>query len=146
LKEKLTERTAGIWLPLAFYAAGGAYLLAFWALYATNAYHLIALGALSIAIAAALYSMSRWAFWLGLFTFPLMFVEFLYALLGSVNLVGWNPNPPTAVFHGSMIIYLLFLSLSMILLIDKRNTLKGDRILDRLNRPVAAPETSGKSD
>ena len=145
MTEHFSERTAGIWLPLVFYAAGAAYLLSFWGLFARNAYHLIVLGALSIAIAVALYLMSRWAFWLGLFTFPLFFAEFLYALLGSVNFVGWDPNPQTATFHGSMIVCLLFLSLSMILLVDKRNTLKGDRVLDRLNRPVAASESSTKS-
>ena len=145
MTEQFSERTAGIWFPLVFYAAGGAYLLAFWGLFARTAYHLVVLGALSVAIAVALYLTSRWAFWLGLFTFPLFFVEFLYALLGSVNLVGWNPNPQTIAFHASMIVYLLFLSVSMIMLLDKRNTLRGDRILDRLNRPVAAPESSAKS-
>jgi hypothetical protein len=144
--EQFSERTAGILLPLVFYAAGGTYLVVLWGLFARNAYHLIALGAVSIVIAVALYSMSRWAFWLGLFTFPLLFAEFLYALLDSVNLVGWYPNPQTTAFQASMIIYLLFLSLSMILLLDKRNTLKGDRVLDRLNRPVAAAESSTKSD
>jgi hypothetical protein len=44
-----------------------------------------------------------------------------------------------------MIIYLVFLTISLILLIDKRNTLKSDRILDRLNRPAAGPESSSKS-
>jgi hypothetical protein len=127
-----------------FYVAGGAYLLSFWGLFAANAYHLIALGAVSIGIAVLLYLMSRWAFWLGLFTFPLFFAEFLYALLESVNLVGWNPSPQTAAFHVSMIVYLLFLSMSVILLLDKRNTLKGDRVLDLLNRPLAAAGSSTK--
>jgi hypothetical protein len=146
LTEKFTERTAGIWLPLVFYVAGGVYMLGFWGILSRSAYHLVLLGALSIIIAVALYSMSRWAFWLGLFTFPLLFAEFLYALLVSVNFAGWDPDPQTATFHASLIIYLLFLTLSLILLIDKRNTLKGDRILDHLNRPVATPKSSTKSD
>ena len=145
MTEKFTERTAGIWLPLVFYVAGGAYMLGFWAVYSRSAYHLVSLGVLSIVIAVALYLMSRWAFWLGLFTFPLFFAEFLYALLESVNFAGLEPNPQTTAFHASLIVYLVFLTLSLILLIDKRNTLKGDRLLDRLNRPVAAPESSTKS-
>lgn len=119
-------------------------MLAFWGIFDRTAFHLTALGAISIVIAVALYSTSRWAFWLGLFTFPLLFVEFLYALLASVNLVGWNANPQTTAFQASMIVYLLFLTLSLVLLIDKRNTLRSDRILDRIKRP-AAPEDTTKS-
>jgi hypothetical protein len=145
LTEKLTERTAGIWLPLVVYVVGGAYMLAFWGIFDRTAFHLIALGGISIIIAVALYATSRWAFWLGLFTFPLLLVEFSYALLSSVNLVGWNPNPQTGAFQGSVIIYLIFLSLSLILLIDRRNTLKSDRILDILKKP-ASTEHPIKSD
>jgi hypothetical protein len=145
LTEKFTERTAGIWLPMIFYIVGGVYMLAFWGIFDRSAFYLTALGAVSIVIAVALYSTSRWALWLGLFTFPLLFAEFLYALFTSLNLVGWNPNPQTAAFQASMIVYLLFLTLSLVLLIDKRNTLKSDRILDRLKRPAASSESSTKS-
>jgi hypothetical protein len=85
-----------------------------------------------------LYALSRWAFWLGLFTFPLFFAEFGYALASSVDFVGWYPNIPTTAFHASVIVYMIFLVFSLILLIDKRNTLKTDRILDRLRIPVPA--------
>jgi len=146
LTEEFTERTAGIWLPFIFYAVGGVYLLAFWGVLDRAAYHLTALGGLSIILAVALYSMSRWAFWIGLISFPLYFVEFFYALFSSVNLIGWNPNIPTAAFHVSMVVYMVFLVFSLILLIDKRNTLKSDRILDRLRRPVEAHEDSVKSE
>jgi len=146
LTEKFTERTAGIWLPLVFYVAGGVYMMGFWGIFSRSAYHLALLGVLSIVIAVTLYSMSRWAFWLGLFTFPLLFTEFIYALFESVNFAGWDPNTQTAAFNASLIIYLVFLTLSLILLIDKRNTLRGDRILDRLNRPVETPKSSKKPD
>ena len=145
MTEKFTERTAGIWLPLVFYVAGGVYMLAFWGVFDRTAYYLTVFGVVSIIIAVALFSTSRWAFLLGLFTFPLMLTEFLYSLLWSVNLVGWNPNLQNAAFQASMIIYLIFLTISLILLIDKRNTLKSDRILDLLNRPAASPESSSKS-
>jgi hypothetical protein len=146
LTQEFAERTAGIWLPTIFYAAGGAYMLAFWGIFGMTAFHLAALGVISIVIAVALYSTSRWAFWLGLFTFPLLFAEFLYALLTSVNMVGWNANPQTTAFQASMIVYLLFLTLSLFLLIDKRNTLKSDRILDRFKRSAASEGSTGSKE
>jgi len=146
LTEKFTERTAGIWVPLVFYAAGGVYMLAFWAVFTRAAYHLILLGIASIAIALALYETSRWAYWLGLVTFPLMFVEFLYGLIASVNLAGWDPNVEVAIFNGSMIVYIVFLTLSLILLVDRRNVLKSDRILDMLKSTAPpAPKSAKKS-
>ena len=144
MTEKFTERTAGIWFPLGFYAAGGVYMLAFWAMFDRAAYHLAALGIISMIIAVALYSVSRWAFWIGLLTFPLYFAVFLFATISSVNLAGWYPNVPTAAFNISLIVYLIFLCLSFILLIDKRNVLKTDRVMDRLKRPATSAETTSK--
>jgi hypothetical protein len=147
LSETFAERTAGIWFPLVFYAIGGIYLLAFWALYSVTAYHLLALGVTSLVIAIALYSLSRWAYWLGLFTFPLLFVEFVYALNFSVSVVGWYPNIPTAIFNASMVAYLIFLVFSFLFLVDKRNTLKTDRVMDKLkpSTPAAEKSTETKS-
>jgi hypothetical protein len=144
MTESFTERTAGIWLPLIVYAVGGVYMLVLWGIIDTAAYHLLIFGVVSIIIAVALYFMSRWAFWLGLLTFPLFFVDFAYAVNATVNFAGWYPNPATAVFNASIIIYLVFLTFALILLIDRRNVLKGDRVLDLLNRPVAAPEKTEK--
>lgn len=138
MAEKFTERTAGIWLPLIFYAVGGGYILAFWGLFDRTAYHLTILGALSIIIAVALYLLSKWAYWLGLFTFPLLFADFVYALEFSVNVVGWYPDISNALFQTSMIVYLVFLVFSLVLLIDKRNVLKNDRILDILGKPLSS--------
>jgi hypothetical protein len=146
LTETFTERTAGILVPLVFYVVGGAYMLAFWALFDRAAYHLLVLGGISIAIAAALYFLSKWAYWLGLFSFPLMFALFAWALIFSVNVVGWYSNIPNAILNASMVVYLVFLTLSLLLLIDRRNALKSDRILDMLHKPFAAPpsETEAK--
>ena len=120
-------------------------MLAFWGLFDRTAYHLIVLGGVSIVIAVALYLLSRWAYWLGLFTFPLLLTVFALALVSSVNLIGWYPDLPSGLFHASMIAYLVFLVFAFILLIDKRNTLKNDRLLDLLGRPLSAsanqPET-----
>jgi hypothetical protein len=145
LTETFAERTVGIWIPLVFYAAGGVYMLAFWGLYSRSAYHLFALGVISIVIAGALYALSKWAYWLGLFTFPLLLVEFIYALMFSVNVVGWYPNIETGVFNASIVIYLILLCLSFLLLVDKRNTLKNDRILDKLRGSVPAPKVSAEA-
>jgi hypothetical protein len=142
LTETFTERTAGIWLPIVFYAAGGVYMLVFWGLFSPSAYHLLALGAISVVIAVALFLLSRWAYWLGLFTFPLLAAEFVYALTFSVNVVGWYLSPTVAVFNASMVVYLFFLCFSFLLLIDRRNTLKSDRFLDRLRGSISAPASN----
>lgn len=145
MEGKFTERTAGIWFPLVFYFIGGAYMLAFWAVFDRAAIHMVLLGVVSILISVALYTLSRWAYWIGLFTFPLLFFQFLYALISSVNLAGWSPDIPRAAFHASLIVYLVFLSMSMILLIDRRSTLRTDRVLDRLGyvmTPKQKPETA----
>jgi len=145
LTETFTERTAGIWLPTIFYAVGGVYMLAFWAMLSASAYHLLALGAVSIVIAATLFRLSRWAYWLGLFTFPLLAAEFVYALTFSVDVVGWYPNPTVAVFNASMVVYLFFLCFSFLLLVDRRNTLKSDRFLDKLRGPLTAPVSKAET-
>ncbi len=145
MAEKFTERTAGIWIPLVFYAVGGVNMLGFWGLFDRTAYHLVILGGISIAIAVALYSLSRWAYWLGLFAFPLLFAEFAYALVFSVNVVGWYPDISTTVFHASMVAYLVFLVLSLIFLIDRRSVLKNDRLLDLLGKPLSATPKSQES-
>jgi hypothetical protein len=123
---------------MAFYGASGIFILAFWAVYSLSAYHLLALGIASILIAVFLFSLSKWAYWIGLFTFPLLIVEFLYALNFSVNIAGWDPNPEVAVFNASMIVYLVLLCFSFLLLLDKRNTLKSDRFMDKLGSVVAS--------
>jgi hypothetical protein len=145
LTEEFAERTAGIWVPFVFYAVGGVYMLAFWGLFNRTAYHLLVLGGLSIIIAVAVYSLSRWAYWLGIFTFPLLFALFAYALTFSVNVVGWYSTIPNTLLNVSMILYLVFLTLSFLLLIDRRNTLKNDRILDMLRTPLAAPSAEKKT-
>lgn len=63
-----------------------------------------------------------------------MFAEFAFALLNSVNVVGWYPDYVNGAFQASMIAYLVFLVLSVLLLVDKRNTLKTDRFMDMLGR------------
>ena len=151
MTESFTERTAGIWIPTVFYAVGGIYILAFWAVFSLSAYHLLALGIASLLVAILLYSLSKWAYWIGLFTFPLLIVEFAYALLFSVNIAGWYPNVLTAAFNASMIAYLVLLCFSFLLLVDRRNALKSDRLMDKLSsgassKPKEKDEKRPKSD
>ena len=120
-------------------------MLAFWALDQV-AYYLALLGIVSVLIGVALFRVSRWAWWLGLFSFPILFVDVAYALLTSVNFVGWYPDLSTGAFHASMIIYLIFLCLGFLLLIDRRNVLRSDNLLDSLSKPLSSKSTtSGKS-
>jgi hypothetical protein len=146
LGEVSNERSAGIWGALIIYALGGVYMLSFWAL-DQAAYYLALFGIISLLIAGALFKTSRWAWWLGLFSFPIYFVDVAYALLTSVNLVGWYSDLPTGAFHASMVTYLVFLCVGFILLLDRRNVLRSDSILDLLNKPLSSkPATTGKHD
>ncbi len=137
MTESFTERTAGIWIPTVFYAVGGIYILALWAMFSLSAYHLLALGIASILVAIFLFTLSKWAYWIGLFTFPLLIVEFLYALVFSVNIAGWDPNIPVTALNASMIAYLILLCFSFLLLLDRRNALKSDRFMDMLGALVS---------
>lgn len=138
-----SERSAGVWVALVIYVLGGGYMIAFWVLDPV-AYYLLFLGAVSIVIGVALFRISRWAWWLGLFSFPIYFVDVAYALLSSVNLVGWYPDLPTGAFHASMIIYLVFLCLGFLLLVDRRNVLKSDNLLDVLSKSLSKSTTPAK--
>jgi hypothetical protein len=138
MSESFNERSAGIWFSGAFYLLAGVYMIAFWGILDTSAYGLAILGVLSVVVGAFLFTLSRWAFWIGLFTFPVYLVEFLYAITSSVNLVGWFPDALTGAFQSSMIVYLIFLCLSFIVLIDKRNTLKKDRAVDALENFISS--------
>jgi len=131
------ERSAGIWFSGTFYLLAGIYMLAFWGMLDTSAYGLAILGVLSVVTGAFLFTLSRWAFWIGLFTFPVYLVEFLYAIASSVNLVGWFPDALTGAFQSSMIVYLIFLCLSFVVLMDKRNMLKKDRAVDALENFIS---------
>lgn len=139
------DRSAGIWVALIIYLLAGGYMITFWALDQV-AYYLVLLGVVSVLIGVALFKTSRWAWWLGLFSFPIFVVDVSYALLSSVNLVGWSPDLPTGAFHASMIVYLIFLCLAFLLLVDRRNVLKSDNVLDLLSKPLSSKSTttSGK--
>jgi uncharacterized membrane protein (DUF2068 family) len=132
----IVDRSAGVWVALVIYALGGVYMLGFWTLFDRAAYSLMLFGVISLVIAAALFMMSRWAWWMGLFTFPLYLVDVAYALFSSVNFVGWYPNVLTGALQTSMVVYLVFLCLAFLLLIDRRNVLKSDRVLDLLYKPL----------
>ena len=137
MANNFNERSPGVWFALAFYMIGGVYMLAFWGVFDPATYSLAALGAISVVISISLFMLSRWGFWIGLFTFPLYLVDFVYALVSSVNLVGWFPDAVTSIFQSSMILYLIFLCFSFLLLLDRRNTLKNDRTLELFSRTAS---------
>jgi hypothetical protein len=137
----LNERSAGIWTALAVYVIGGVYMLSFWAVLGQSAYYLLLLGITSLLIAIALFRTSRWAWWLGLFSFPIFLVDVAYALLTSVSLMGWYPDLNTGLFNASMIAYLVLICFGFLLLVDRRNVLRSDRILDLLNKPFSSKST-----
>jgi hypothetical protein len=105
--------------------------------FSLSAYHLLALGVASVLVAVSLFTLSKWAYWIGLFTFPLLFIEFVYALMYSVNIAGWYPDPLVAAFNASMVAYLVLLCFSFILLLDRRNALKSDRFMDKLGSSIS---------
>jgi uncharacterized membrane protein (DUF2068 family) len=146
LSEAVRERSAGVWVALVIYALEGVYLLGFWSMLDRAAYHLALFGVVSVVIAIALLRLSRWAYWLGLFTFPLCLADVAFALLTSVNFVGWNPDTQTLAFNASMVIYLVFLCFGFLLLIDRRSVLRSDAILDTLNKFSTAKTSAGTSD
>jgi hypothetical protein len=146
LSEIANERSAGIWVALAIYALGGVYMLSFWMVFDRLAFHLALLGILSLAVSAALFKLSRWGLWLGLFTFPLFLADVAYALLTSISFVGWYPNVQTLVFNASMVVYLIFLCFGFLLLVDRRSLLKTDRLLDLLGRPLTAKVVTSAPD
>jgi len=146
MTESFTERTAGIWIPTVFYGVGGLYILAFWAVFSLSAYHLLALGIASILVAVLLFNLSKWAYWIGLFTFPLLIVEFVYALMFSVNIAGWYPTAQVAAFNASMVIYLVLLCFSFLLLLDRRNTLRSDKFMDKLGSSVSPRQKEDEKD
>jgi len=142
VSDSVDERSAGVWVALVVYAVEGVYMLGFWALFDQAVYLLALLGITSVIVAGALFKMSRWAWWLGLFTFPLLLIDLAYALFASVSFVGWYPDALTALFHGSMIVCLVFLCLAFLLMVDRRNVLRSDRVLDLLDKPSSAKPSS----
>lgn len=76
-----------------------------------------------------------------MFSFPIFFVDVAYALLTSVNFMGWYPDLTTGLFHASIIAYLVMICLGFLLLVDRRNVLRSDRILDLLNKSFSSKPT-----
>jgi uncharacterized membrane protein (DUF2068 family) len=130
---------------MVIYSLGGVFLLGFWTL-DRAAYHLAIFGITSLIIGIALFRLSRWAYWLGLFSFPLCFIDVAYALQTSVNFVGWNPNLQTLAFNSLMVAYLVVLCFGFLLLIDRRGVLRSDVALDLLRKSVTVKGPAETSD
>ena len=102
----------------------GVYGLAFSALYDRGLIPLIALSVVSLATGVGVLLGRRFAFWLKLLLFPLGIVEAIATLFYSVTLSGWYSNNLVAAFNASLVLYAVGLTVSLLLVIDKRNQLK----------------------
>lgn len=134
MSEPVRERSAGVWVALVIYALCGGYLLGFWGILDRAAYHLAILGVISVGIAIFLFRLSRWAYWLGLFTFPLCLLDVGLALKTSINFAGWYPNLQNLTFNSSMVLYMILLCFGFLLLLDRRSVLRSDALLDGLSK------------
>jgi len=120
------ERThaTGLLVAFAIFIALGAYGLVFSALCDLGLIPLIALSLASIAAGLGALLGRRFTLWLALVLFPLGVVQALSTLSYSITLSGWYTNEAVAAFNASLILYMLGLTLSVLLVVDRRSQLK----------------------
>jgi hypothetical protein len=122
-------RPVGIIVATAIFLFEGIYNMAFPALFDPSLIPLVAIGALCFITAASLFLKRKIAFYLALLLFPIMLTQGALALYTNVNSVGWRPDYATATFNASLVAYMLGLLLALLLVLDKRATL----------RPISVP-------
>jgi len=120
------ERThaTGLLVASAIFIALGVYGLVFSALYDLGLIPLIALSLASIAAGLGALLGRRFTLWLALVLFPLGVVQALSTLSYSITLSGWYTNEAVAAFNASLILYIVGLTLSVLLVLDRRSQLK----------------------
>ena len=120
------ERThaTGLIVASAIFFMLGVYGLVFSALYDMGLIPLIALSVVSLATGIGVLFGRRFGLWLTLLLFPLGIVEAIATLFYSVTLSGWYSNNVVAAFNASLVLYAAGLSISLLLVIDKRSQLK----------------------
>ena len=120
------ERTQATGLLVAggIFIVLGIYGLVFSALYDLTLVPLIALSLASIAAGLGALFGRRFALWLALLLFPLGIIEAVATLFYSVTVSGWYPSELVAAFNASLILYMLGLTVSLLLVIDRRSQLK----------------------
>lgn len=120
------ERThaTGLIVASAIFFVLGVYGLVFSALYDMELIPLIALSVVSLATGIGVLLGRRFGLWLTLLLFPLGIVEAIATLFYSVTLSGWYSNNVVAAFNASLVLYAAGLSISLLLVIDKRSQLK----------------------
>jgi hypothetical protein len=120
------ERThaTGLIVASAIFFVLGVYGLVFSALYDMGLIPLIALSVVSLATGIGVLLGRRFGLWLTLLLFPLGIVEAIATLFYSVTLSGWYSNDVVAAFNASLVLYAVGLSISLLLVIDKRSQLK----------------------
>ncbi|HZY95277.1 MAG TPA: hypothetical protein VFE98_10565 [Candidatus Bathyarchaeia archaeon] len=116
-------RPVGVTFASVFYAASGIYYLAFpIAVQDLSLLHVFLLGAFSITASYGLFRMGRLGLWLGVLLFPPHIVMPLFTLFPTLSNPGVLQQPLTIAFVTSLIVLVLFASLAILALLDKRRS------------------------
>ena len=117
-------RPLGIWFSLVYFAIAGVYAFFFAVMFDVSLVPAYIIGVVSLAVAAGLFLMKRWAVWLCAAAFPLILLASISPLYFSVSLAGWSPDWETGLFQASLILYGVFSFVSLMLVLDKRKEFK----------------------
>lgn len=118
-------RPVGLSISSFFYAAAGVYYLAFPIAAADAAiWPLYVIGALSLLGSFGVLKMTRWGLWLGLGLFGPQIVAPTFALMAVFQYPSLSQQPIDIAFVVSLVVLMIFASLTFLLILDKRRTFK----------------------
>jgi len=107
-----------------FYLVLGVYVLVFPSLYDTSLFSLYVVGALSILCGVGVLLLKKWALWGSTLLFPVMLALSSVTLFYSSSMVGFYPDWKRALFHLSLMLYLVLTILALLMVVDKRREFK----------------------
>ena len=118
-------RPVGLSISSFFYAVSGLYYLSFPIVVSDpTVWPLYVLGALSLLGSFGLLKMSRWGLWLGLGLFLPQVIVAASALQTAFQYPGLSQSLIGIVFVVSLVILIIFASLTFLLILDKRRSFK----------------------
>src|SRR5438445_10063497 len=118
-------RPVGLSFSSFFYAASGLYYLIYpFVVQDTSLYQLYIIGALSIVGSVGIMRVTRWGLWAGLALFPLQIVAPAFALMAALQYPGVASSSSPLAYTVSLVLLRLFASLTFLLVLDKRRTVK----------------------
>jgi len=118
-------RPVGLSFSSFFYAASGLYYLIYpIVIQDTKLYPLYIIGALSIVGSVGIMRVTRWGLWVGLALFPLQIVAPAFALMTTLQYPGVASSSIALAYIVSLVILMFFASLSFLLVLDKRRSVK----------------------